>query len=126
MKKFVKEMKSLWNNFSRLAVRSLALLFCVWATSCVQRQNKLPIFGEQSWNGKDSVYHTIASFQFVDQDSTLVTNSTFDGKIYVADFFFTSCRTICPIMKTQMFRVYEATEKMPDVLLLSHTIDPEY
>ena len=72
------------------------------------------------------MYHTIAPFQFVDQDSALITNETFSGKIYVADFFFTSCRTICPIMKTQMLRVYEATQQMPDVLIVSHTIDPDY
>jgi len=48
------------------------------------------------------------------------------GKIYVADFFFTSCRTICPKMKAQMLRVYEATAQMNDVVILSHTIDPEY
>ncbi len=62
----------------------------------------------------------------MDQDSALVTNETFAGKIYVADFFFTSCRTICPIMKTQMLRVYDSIQNDPDVLLLSHTIDPEY
>jgi protein SCO1 len=72
------------------------------------------------------VYHTIAPFQFVDQDSATITNETFRNKIYVADFFFTTCRTICPIMKTQMLRVYKATENMEDVLLLSHSIDPEY
>jgi protein SCO1/2 len=49
-----------------------------------------------------------------------------EGKIYVADFFFTSCRTICPVMKSQMLRVYESTKEMDDVLLVSHTIDPEY
>jgi protein SCO1/2 len=56
----------------------------------------------------------------------LVTNETVEGKIYVADFFFTSCRTICPIMKTQMMRVYEKVKDDPEVLLVSHTIDPEY
>jgi protein SCO1/2 len=44
----------------------------------------------------------------------------------VADFFFTSCRTICPKMKTQMLRVYDSIQSMPDVLILSHTIDPEH
>jgi protein SCO1/2 len=62
----------------------------------------------------------------VDQDSAIITKETVSGKVYVADFFFTSCRTICPIMKTQMLRVYEVTKTMDDVLLLSHTIDPEY
>lgn len=74
----------------------------------------------------DTVYHKVANFQFVDQDSAFVTNETFKDQIYVTDFFFTSCRTICPIMKTQMLRVYEATADIPDVKLLSHSIDPEY
>jgi protein SCO1/2 len=94
--------------------------------SCVTREEKLPIFGEREVVGIDTVYHTIAPFSFVDQDSSIITNDTFSDKIYVADFFFTTCRTICPIMKTQMLRVYEATSEMPDVLILSHTIDPEY
>jgi len=92
----------------------------------MSKNEKLPIFGERELRGKDTLYHTIARFEFVDQDSALITNTVFRDKIYVADFFFTSCRTICPIMKTQMLRVYEATRDMPDVLLLSHSIDPEY
>ena len=100
--------------------------FALWLMGCATEAEKLPIFGERSVLGTDTLYHTIAPFQFVDQDSASITNETFGGKIYVADFFFTSCRTICPIMKTQMLRVYKATEAMPDVLILSHTIDPEY
>ncbi|MBS1490014.1 MAG: SCO family protein [Bacteroidetes bacterium] len=95
-------------------------------TGCSTQPTRLPFFGERTFNGKDTLYHTIAPFQFIDQDSVAITNATFKDKIYVADFFFTSCRTICPIMKTQMLRVYEATQSMPDVLILSHTIDPEY
>jgi len=91
-----------------------------------KKEEKLPILGEREVVGSDTVYHNIANFKFVDQDSAVVTNETFKDKIYVADFFFTSCRTICPIVKTQMLRVYEATKDMPDVLILSHTIDPEY
>lgn len=105
----------------------LIFISCVLCLmSCSTKNEKLPIFGEREFNGKDTIYHTIAPFQFVDQDSTIINNDTFKDKIYVADFFFTSCRTICPIMKTQMLRVYEATQEMPDVLLLSHSIDPEY
>ncbi len=98
----------------------------LWLGGCSVNDDRLPVFGERRVIGSDTVYHRIAPFQFVDQDSALVTNATFRDKIYVADFFFTTCRTICPIMKTQMLRVYEATGSMPDVLLLSHTIDPEY
>jgi protein SCO1/2 len=94
--------------------------------ACTNKQKDLPIYGQREVNGTDTVYHKIAPFKFVDQDSSWVTNQTYKDKIYVADFFFTSCRTICPIMKTQMVRLYELTKDMDDVMLLSHTIDPEY
>lgn len=106
---------------------SVAAAFLMFTSSCNSaKDEKLPVFGEKEINGIDTVYHTIDSFQFVDQDSAIITNEDFKGKIYVADFFFTSCRTICPKMKTQMVRVYDSIQNMPDVLLLSHTIDPEY
>jgi protein SCO1/2 len=102
------------------------ILFGLVLVSCLAKEEKLPIFGQREVVGSDTIYHAIAPFSFVDQDSTVITNDTFKDKIYVADFFFTTCTTICPIMKTQMLRVYEATREMPDVLILSHTIDPEY
>ncbi|MEI9917295.1 MAG: SCO family protein [Bacteroidota bacterium] len=104
----------------------LTVLAIVLFSSCKQKETTLPIYGNRDFNGKDTLYHTIAPFSFVDQDSAVITNATFKDKIYVADFFFTSCRTICPKMKTQMKRVYDATANDPDVKLLSHTIDPEY
>jgi protein SCO1 len=120
--KYTRGMKLRFNIQRKLLIAVCALFWC----ACVTKEKPLPIFGERELVGADTVYHTIAPFQFVDQDSATITNSNFQDKIYVADFFFTSCRTICPIMKTQMVRVYEATKEMPDVLLLSHTIDPEY
>lgn len=104
----------------------LLLLFSMLLYNCSKMEKPLPIFGERNVVGQDTVYHTIAPFEFVDQDSMIVTNTTFAGKIYVTDFFFTSCRTICPIMKTQLMRVYDTIQNKPDVLILSHTIDPEY
>jgi protein SCO1/2 len=86
----------------------------------------LPILGRREVVDNDTIYHKIADFAFVNQDSMLVTGETFKDKIYVADFFFTSCPTICPTMKTQMLRVYEAYEDDPEVGLLSHSIDPEF
>lgn len=117
----MKEMKSSKHKFL-LAIVGLSLV----VAACTKPTENLPILGQRTVSGSDTIYHTIAPFQFVDQDSAIVTNETFKDKIYVADFFFTSCRTICPIMKTQMLRVYEATREMPDVLLLSHSIDPEF
>ncbi len=105
-------------------------------TMCTQTPKKfeLPILGNpkivaDTVNGAvviDTVDHKIADFAFVDQDSTWVTNETFDGKVYVADFFFTSCPTICPVMKKEMLRVYEAFENNDEVAILSHTIDPTH
>ncbi|MCX7638264.1 MAG: SCO family protein [Cyclobacteriaceae bacterium] len=102
---------------------------------CSSSQNeKLPIFGARELtvteiNGQkkvDTLYHTIAPFSFINQDGQEVTHKTLENKIYVADFFFTSCRTICPKMKTQMLRVYDSIQNMDDVVILSHTIDPEH
>ncbi|HCZ35215.1 MAG TPA: SCO family protein [Cytophagales bacterium] len=102
------------------------LLVAITLLASCGKEKDLPVFGEREVVGTDTIYHTIAPFQFVDQDSSVITNADFKDQVYVADFFFTSCRTICPIMKTQMLRVYEATAEMPDVKILSHTIDPEY
>lgn len=100
--------------------------FCVLMSCMDQKEQRLPIYGEKEVVKNDTVYHTIGNFRLVNQDSVTVTNETLEGKIYVADFFFTSCRTICPVMKTQLMRVYEAVEKDPEVAIVSHTIDPEY
>lgn len=129
---FMRVMKSIWNP-DALCIRLIRKYFIFFSIvigwvllSCAAREEKLPVFGQREVVGTDTVYHSIAPFSFVDQDSSIITNDTFRDKIYVADFFFTTCRTICPIMKTQMLRVYEATREMPDVLILSHTIDPDY
>lgn len=113
-------------GYSLCAVVILLLSSSLFVACDSKTEKPLPIFGERDVQGSDTIYHTIANFKFVDQDSTEVTNDTFKDKIYVADFFFTSCRTICPKMKTQMLRVYDSIENDPEVLLLSHTIDPEY
>ncbi len=114
----------------------ILILFCTIAfTACKnQIQERLPILGSRQLdvlevNGKkrvDTVYHTIAPFSFIDQDSQEVSHRTLAGKIYVADFFFTSCRTICPKMKTQLLRVYDSIQNFDDVVIVSHTIDPEH
>lgn len=116
---------------SRFKVQSSKVVavvaMCVLLFSCIEKKDMpLPIFGERDIVNGDTIFHTIADFEFVNQDSAVVTNETFKDKIYVADFFFTSCRTICPIMKTQMLRIYEKVKDDPEVLLLSHTIDPKY
>ena len=82
--------------------------------------------GERDFANGDSVYHTIPDFSFVNQDNIEITNKTYTGKIYVADFFFTTCPTICPVMKKQMLRIYEKYKTNPNVGILSHSIDPRH
>jgi protein SCO1/2 len=74
----------------------------------------------------DTVYHKIAAFSFLNQEGETIGNEDVAGKVYVADFFFTSCPTICPIMKKEMLRVYDAYKDSPDFQILSHTIDPSH
>ncbi len=92
--------------------------------ACKQKPQPLPILGERDVVNGDTVYHTIPDFAFVDQDSNLVTNATFADKLYVVDFFFTSCPTICPKTAKQMLRLYERYENEDRVVLLAHTVDP--
>lgn len=84
---------------------------------------KLPIIGNKDIIDGDTIYHTVPDFAFVNQDSQLITNATFKDKIYVTDFFFTSCPTICPKMKKQMLRLYANYEQDDRIMLLSHSID---
>ncbi|MGD1894764.1 MAG: SCO family protein [Cyclobacteriaceae bacterium] len=107
---------------------SLLYLTMFSCNSPTKENETLPILGRRYFDEQkqDTVYHQVADFAFVNQDSTLVTPNTFDGKVYVTDFFFTSCPTICPVMKKEMLRVYEEFEDNNEVAILSHTIDPEY
>lgn len=91
-----------------------------------QENGPLPILGQRELVGNDTVYHEIPDFRFISQDSQVVTNETFAGKAYVADFFFISCPTICPKVKQQMLRLYDRYAGDDRLLFLSHTIDPKH
>jgi len=88
---------------------------------------ELPILGERYVDGnQDTVYHSIANFAFVNQVGDTIRKEDMAGKIYVADFFFTTCPTICPVMKKEMLRVYEQFKGEPNFRILSHSIDPTH
>ncbi|MEA5258070.1 SCO family protein [Arcicella aquatica] len=117
-------------------VQSLSVVFLVVAlASCSKTPKELPYLGNKEAvkkmvdGGKevvDTLYHTIPDFEFINQDSVKITQEFVAGKIYIADFFFTTCPTICPKMKTQMLRIYEKYKDNPNVVLLSHSIDPRH
>jgi protein SCO1/2 len=68
--------------------------------------------------------HRIADFSLTDQNGKTVTNETYKGKIYVADFFFTTCKSICPKMSKNMFSLSEDLKDDANVLFLSHSVMP--
>jgi len=116
----------------------ISLLFVIsilfLAVSC-SNDKKLPIYGQREAkitkdaDGKervDTIYQTIPAFGFLNQDSVLITQDTFKNKIYIADFFFTSCSTICPIMHRNLKTVFDLYQNNPEVMFLSHTIDFKY
>jgi protein SCO1/2 len=106
-----------------LIILSLLTWALVFAQSCQYEPEKLPILGEKDIVDGDTIYHTVPDFVFVNQDSQLVSNASFEGQAYIVDFFFTSCPTICPKVKRQMLRLYERYEKEDRIALLSHSID---
>lgn len=103
----------------------LALGLVVLSCQSEEKIQPLPYLGQHEVTGTDTVYHTIPAFAFIDQDSNRVTNATFAGKAYLADFFFISCPTICPKVKKQMLRIFDTYEGNEELMLLSHTIDPK-
>lgn len=93
---------------------------------------KLPVFQPSMVNAElvDTTmqyirnHHKIGDFELVNQNGEQVTREFYEGKIYVADFFFTTCLTICPIMTDHMLEIQEKIKDDPEVFLLSHTVFP--
>ncbi|MBT8231641.1 MAG: SCO family protein [Saprospiraceae bacterium] len=97
----------------------------IYLISCSVDQQKLPILGRMNIEGTDTILHKIPKFNFINQDSNYVTNQDLEPYIYVSDFFFISCPSICPLVKKQMLRVYEKYKDNPKIKMVSHTIDPK-
>lgn len=88
-------------------------------------EKPLPYYGEKTVVNGDTIFYTIPEFNFLSQDSVSINNTNLDDYIYVSDFFFISCPTICPIVKKQMLRIYDKYKDNPRVKLVSHTLDPK-
>ena len=82
----------------------------------------LPYVGPQT----DSTYHSIPDFAFVNQFNDTISQSDYEGNIYLANFVFTTCPTICPVMTYNMRRVQQKMAQYPNFKILSHTVFPEY
>lgn len=122
-------MKTKFINVFILAVAAGVFVYAFFIYDDTKPLRYLAIFGPKSYesvNGNtDTTYHTVQDFNFVNQDGKTVTQKHLDGSVYVADFFFTTCHSICPVMSTQMERIYTKFKGNPEVKFLSHTVDPE-
>lgn len=103
--------------------------------ACQQATNTtLPILGSREPVTKvvdgqtvtDTVYHSIADFRLLNQDSVFIDNHAFDNGVYIANFFFTHCPSICPTMQRNLLKVYEKYKGDERVRFLSHSIDFRY
>lgn len=81
----------------------------------------IPGYGDK----KFQVLNNVKPFTFINQDGESVSENTVAGKVYVAEYFFTTCESICPIMNTNMKDIYEEYKNEPDFMILSHTCDPD-
>jgi len=116
-------------------VYAIAFILLLSACKFNNGDNKtLPIYGSKepvtkTVDGKqvtDTLYQTIPAFKFVNQYGDTITDKSLNGKIYVADFFFTTCPNICPVMHRNMLPVYNEFKSHTDFGIISHTIDPKY
>lgn len=128
MLRYLKQFKFFFIALSILSVIIISVMY-----SILDVEQPLPIYQPNRIDASlvDSSiqhqrkYHTIADFSLVNQNGELITQEDYKDKIYVADFFFTTCQTICPIMTDQMHRIQEEILNDDEVLLLSHSVTPE-
>ena len=117
------------NSISMIHSSFVGIIFWVvlisFMASCKRPTEKLPVIGDREDVDGTLIEHSISDFKFVNQLGDTVTNTDYANKVYMTDFFFLSCPSICPKVKKQMLRIHEKIEEIPDVMLVSHTIDPK-
>ena len=116
------------NFFSHRLLLLLVLPFSLFWISCSENTSStLPIFGPKEFIegiDKDTVYHTIPFWSFVNQDGITVSKTDYLDTVYVAYYFFTHCPTICPAMTKQVKRLQDETKGLP-IKFIAHTVDPQ-
>lgn len=127
--------KTIFNLFLRFifGMKKMFVFKCLFSLlflfSCVHEP--LPLMGpfeiiDTGNNYHDTVWKSPVFFRLFDQNNNCITQSNLEGKVVLADFFFTSCPTICPNMKRQMLGVHQVFKNNDNVLLLSFSIDPKH
>lgn len=103
----------------------LIILFAIGIVSCKPANEKLPYLGNKKVENGKEILHKIRPFSFLNQDSVIINNDSLKDVVYIADFFFVSCPSICPKVAKQMLRLHDAFKDNPNVKLVSFTIDPK-
>lgn len=105
----------------------LFLIFLALTTSCDHLSNSktLPFIGERMVENGDTIYHSIPNFEFSNQNGVTINNDSLSNGIYVVDFFYTYCPTICPIVISQMQRLQAEFRNETKVKLVSFALDPK-
>lgn len=120
-------------KFFGIVLLLLSAVIILLFYNALQPKEILPVYQPSDFNPElvDSTlihvkkYHTIADFSLTNQNGKIITQEDYRDKIYVADFFFTTCPTICPIMTKNMAEIQSEIEGDNEVLLLSHSVTPE-
>jgi protein SCO1/2 len=104
----------------------IALPALILFTQCGEKHQSLllPVYGEKKVVNHDTVYHTIGDFTLTNQYGEKVSEKSVDGHIYIANFFFATCQSICPEMSTNLVDVQKEFLKDDSVLILSHSVNP--
>lgn len=105
---------------------TLLVLLTLSLGSCKWGKHTLPILGQMDINGTDTIYKTIPPFKFINQEGDFVTDETIKNKVFIADFFFVSCPTICPVMAKNLKKVYEKYADDDRFKIISHSIDTRH
>ena len=101
-------------------------IFLFVIIACSSPKQPLPVYGQKQINNQgQEIDHTVSDFNFVNQHNQIITQDKYSNQVYVADFFFTTCQTICPKMTNQLIRVQKKL-KGKDFSILSHTVNPEF
>lgn len=112
----------------------LSVIIIITIYSILKPKETLPVYQPSMVNAElvDTTvqyirnHHKIADFELYNQDGDTITRDFYKNKIYIADFFFTTCLTICPVMTDHMLQLQEELKNDDDVLLLSHTVIPQH
>lgn len=104
-----------------IAIAAIGIIYS--SMSSAKKEPVLPYYGPKGNNGEPFY---VKSFSLLNQDSVMLNQTAYADKIYVADFFFTTCLGICPLMTEGMIRVHKAYKDNPDFMIISHTVDPEH